>query len=115
MRPTHKHDGDLRARVLLRSFQLERVDEWHRGAGRTLSNRAVWAPPVEVVDILGKAFLERGLMGDNRVAGPLGPDRSPPARGQSLCPGAIGRGGALGKYRNSAPADRSWRHNSCRG
>src|SRR5215831_19897577 len=53
--------------------------KWLRLAGRTLSNRTVWAPAVEVADILGQDFLQMALIEDEHVVQALGPDRSHPA------------------------------------
>jgi len=49
-----------------------------------LSNRTVWAPTVEVVDILRQDFLQMGLIEDEHVVQALGPDRSHPALGNRV-------------------------------
>src|SRR5215475_13263203 len=60
--------------------------KWLRRAGRTLSNRTVWAPAVEVADILGQDFLQMALIEDEHVVQALGPDRSHPALGNRVGP-----------------------------
>jgi hypothetical protein len=55
--------------------------KWEWRAGRTLPNRSVWTPAVEVADILGQDFLQMALIEDEHVVQALGPDRShPPLR-----------------------------------
>jgi hypothetical protein len=79
MRPADKRDGGLQAKVLRRSFGLGRFDETHasrRRAGRTLSNRTMRAPVVEIAHILGQNLPQMALIEDEDVAQALGPDRS---------------------------------------
>src|SRR5262249_43025991 len=70
--------------------------KWHRRAGRTLSNRTVWAPAVEVADILGQYFLQMALVEDEHVVQALGPDRSHPALGNRVGPRRSERRAHLG-------------------
>jgi hypothetical protein len=55
-------------------------------AGRTLSNRAVRAPVVEIPDILGQDFLQMVLIEDEHVVEAFGPDRSHPTLGNRVGP-----------------------------
>src|SRR5262249_10112450 len=70
--------------------------KWLRRAGRTLSNRTVWAPAVEVADILGQDFLQMALIEDEHVVQALGPDRSHPALGNRVGPRRSERRARLG-------------------
>ena len=70
--------------------------KWHRRAGRTLSNRTVWAPAVEVADILGQDFLQMALIEDEHVVQALGPDRSHLALGNRVGPRRSERRARLG-------------------
>ena len=70
--------------------------KWHRRAGRTLSNRTVWAPAVEVADILGHDFLQMDLIEDEHVVQALGPDRSHPALSNRVGPRRSERRARLG-------------------
>jgi hypothetical protein len=67
-------------------------------AGRTLSNRAMRAPVVEVTDILGQDLLQMALIEDEHVIQALRPDRSHPAFGDGVAPrrsdGCAGLGNA---------------------
>ena len=60
--------------------------KWQGRAGRTLSNRTVWAPVVEIADILGQDLLQMALVEYEHVVQALGPDRSHPALGNRVRP-----------------------------
>jgi hypothetical protein len=77
--------------------------KWHRRAGRTLSNRAVWAPVVEIADILGQDFLQMALIEDEHVVEALGPDRSHPALGNGVGPRRSERRARLGNTKITHP------------
>jgi hypothetical protein len=77
--------------------------KWHRRAGRTLSNRTVWAPAVEVPDILGQDFLQMALIEDEHVVEALGPDRSHPALDNRVRPRRSERCARLGNTEITHP------------
>jgi hypothetical protein len=51
-----------------------------------LSNRAVRAPAVEILDILGQDFPQMALIEDEHVVEAFGPDRSHPTLGNRVGP-----------------------------
>jgi hypothetical protein len=74
-----------------------------RRAGRALSNGTVWAPAVEVADILGQDFLQMALVEDEHVVQALGPDRPHPALGNRVGPRRSERRAHLGKTEITHP------------
>jgi putative tryptophan/tyrosine transport system substrate-binding protein len=69
------------------SLGVSRRRKWLRRAGRTLSDRAMWAPAVEIPDILGQDFLQVALIDDEHVVEALGPDGPHPTLGNRVGPG----------------------------
>src|SRR6516162_1686303 len=86
----HRHSDDL-------SGLSASVRCISRGrAGRTLSDRTMRAPVVEIADILGQDLLQMALIEYEHVVQALGPDRSHPALGDRIGPSRSERRASLG-------------------
>ena len=72
-------------------------------AGRTLSNRTMRAPLVEIADILGQDLLQMALVEYEHVVQALGPDRSHPALGDRVGPRRSERCASLGNTEATHP------------
>src|SRR5262249_19095597 len=66
-----------------------------RRAWSTLSNRAMRAPVVEIIEILRKDLLQLALIENEQVVQALGPDRSHPALRDCVGPRRSERGANL--------------------
>src|SRR6516162_6715773 len=74
----HRHSDDLSGlSASMRCISRGR-------AGRTLSDRTMRAPVVEIADILGQDLLQMALIEYEHVVEALGPDRSHPALGDGV-------------------------------
>ena len=98
MRPADRRDGDLQALVLRDPSSLVASirRECPRRTGRTLSDRTMRAPVVEIADILGQDLLQMPLIEYEHVVQALGPDRSHPALGDRVGPRRSERCASLG-------------------
>jgi hypothetical protein len=114
-RPADKHDGDLRASVLQSSLNASMRRRCRWCSGRTLSNRTMRAPVVEIADILGQDLLEMALIEYEHVVQALGPDRSHPALGDCVGPRRSERRAGLGNTETTHPPIEAGAHSSCRG
>ena len=75
----------------------------HRGARRTLSNRTMRTPVVEIADILGQDILQMALIEYEHVVQALRPDRSHPALGDRVGPRRSERRASLGNTETTHP------------
>jgi hypothetical protein len=74
-----------------------------RRAGRTLSNRTMRLPVIEIADILGQNLRQMALIEDEYVVQALRPDRSHPALGDGVGPRRSERRASLGNTETTHP------------
>ena len=72
-------------------------------AGRTLSNRTMRPPVIEIAHILGQNLRQMALIEDEDVVQALGPDRSHPALGDGVGPRRSERRASLGNTETTHP------------
>jgi hypothetical protein len=96
----HGYPDDLSSLIA----SMRRICRWC--AGRTLPNRAVRAPVVEITDILGQDLRQMAVIEDEHVVQALRPDRSHPALGEGVGSRRSDRRARLSNTETTHPLDR---------